>query len=107
MTQINFKTGDGQTLTYEGQIDQSVMKVAKGNEVPGILALCGGHAECGTCHVYVDDADLSKLQDAQEDELAMLEEVKAERKSNSRLSCQIKVTENLDGATFHIPQNQQ
>jgi 2Fe-2S ferredoxin len=66
-----------------------------------LLALCGGGCSCGTCHVYVDEAALHRLQPMSSDENDLLD-VSEHRQSNSRLSCQIKVTTSLDGMAFTI-----
>lgn len=106
MIKINFQLNSGKTVEVEGSVGEPVMKVARRNEVDGIVAACGGHAECGTCHVYVSETALPLLRDPADAELAMLEEVKAERKPNSRLSCQLELTEELDGSLFVIPDRQ-
>lgn len=66
-----------------------------------LTGLCGGCMACGTCHVYVDDAWQARVEPAGETENAMLDVVE-ERRENSRLSCQIKLNENLDGLTVKI-----
>jgi ferredoxin, 2Fe-2S len=74
--------------------------------VDGILAECGGGAVCGTCHVYVDDAWIDRLPCVGIDEDALLEGVTAERRPNSRLSCQIKIVPELDGLVLWLPERQ-
>lgn len=106
MVQINFQTFSGKTVSLDAKDGQTAMRVAKSNNVPGILALCGGNAECGTCHVYVAEDDLGKLPNPLAAEEATLEEVAAERRANSRLSCQIKISSDLDGLTLSIPEKQ-
>lgn len=107
MVQVRFETSAGITHELQGEIGQSVMRVAKNNEVPGILAYCGGNAECGTCHVWVDEEFLEKLEARSDAEEAMLGEVAAERKMNSRLSCQLKLTDDLGGISVTIPETQE
>lgn len=106
MIQVNFHTSSGETVSLGAEDGQTAMRVAKSNDVPGIVAVCGGHAECGTCHVYVAEDDLGKLPSPSAAEEAMLEEVAAERRPNSRLSCQIKMSSDLDGLTLSIPEKQ-
>ena len=87
-------------------LGDSVMEGAIKNGVDGIVAECGGNAQCGTCHVYVEEAWLSKLPPMQDDENAMLDTTACPRRSNSRLSCQIPVTKDLNGLTVHTPEAQ-
>ena len=82
------------------------MRVALEHDVEGIVAECGGAAACGTCHVYVDSTTLSKLPAPESNEEAMLDYTAEPRAANSRLSCQLKVTQDLDGAVFVIPETQ-
>src|ERR1700746_2619636 len=74
-------------------VGNSVMEGAVNNGVDGIVAECGGACMCATCHVYVDPSFLDKLEPIAEDEQAMLDNTFMPRKPNSRLSCQIKLTE--------------
>jgi 2Fe-2S ferredoxin len=74
--------------------------------VEGILGECGGQAMCATCHVYVDAKDLENLPEMSDDEDAMLEDTASERKSNSRLSCQIDASDELDGIVVYLPDEQ-
>jgi 2Fe-2S ferredoxin len=83
----------------------TVMQGAVSNGIPGIEAECGGSCSCGTCHVYVE-AGLSQLPKADENEEAMLDEVAAEVKPTSRLSCRLKVTPELEGLVVRMPVSQ-
>jgi 2Fe-2S ferredoxin len=83
----------------------SVMQGALNNSVRGVIAECGGACSCATCHVYVDSAWIEKLDHKTEEETAMLDAV-CEPKPNSRLSCQIKITEGLDGLVVRLPEKQ-
>lgn len=83
----------------------SVMEGAVKNNVRGIIAECGGACSCATCHVYVDEAWVDKLEKKGETEAALLDEV-CDLQPNSRLSCQIKVTEELKGLVVRIPAKQ-
>jgi 2Fe-2S ferredoxin len=84
----------------------SVMEGAIKNDVPGIDANCGGACACATCHVYVDPAFLGKLGSASAMEESMLEFAEGVE-PNSRLSCQIKVTDELEGLRITTPERQQ
>ena len=68
----------------------------------GVEALCGGMCSCATCHIFVEPTWFSKLNEAQDDELELLEETECFRQDASRLSCQIKFSDELDGLTFTI-----
>lgn len=84
----------------------SLMQAAVKNGIDGIVAECGGSCVCATCHVYVQQERFAELPPPGEDELELLEEVKAERRPNSRLSCQIKAAPNLSGLVITIPECQ-
>ena len=83
----------------------SVMEGAVKNLIPGIDADCGGACACATCHVYVDEAWLSKLGPREDMEETMLDFAQ-DREPNSRLSCQIKMREELDGLVVRLPDGQ-
>ncbi len=84
----------------------TVMEGAIQNDVEGILAECGGGCACATCHVYVAERFLEKITPISDVEADMLECVASERKDNSRLACQIKITEQLEGLIVEIPEVQ-
>ncbi len=105
MPKIVFIQPDGQAQTVEASVGQSVMEVATGNLIPGIVGECGGSCSCATCHVYVADAWFDRLPPADEMEAGMLEGA-IEPGPLSRLSCQIQVTEALDGLSVTIPAGQ-
>lgn len=84
----------------------SLMKAAVSNSIYDIVGDCGGSASCATCHVYVDKSYLVNIQSPTSQEAEMLECVSAEKKDNSRLSCQIVMNEKLDGITVHMPDQQ-
>jgi 2Fe-2S ferredoxin len=89
-------------------VGDSVMEGAIKNGVDGIAAECGGTCQCGTCHVYVGQDFLDRLPPIQEDEDAMLcDALACSRRPNSRLSCQLQVTRELDGLIVHTPERQQ
>ena len=83
----------------------SVMEGAIQNDIPGIDADCGGGMACATCHVYIEDEWFNKINQKSEGEDDMLDQAYEPRK-NSRLSCQITVTEDLEGLTLEIPEKQ-
>ena len=103
MSTLVFVTRAQERVEVDVQDGVSVMHAAVSRGLDGVLAECGGAAACATCHVYVDARFLPLLPAATEQELQMLEYVAAERRPNSRLSCQIVLTEELDGLTVKVP----
>jgi 2Fe-2S ferredoxin len=91
---------------FIGQTGQSLMQAAVDANVAGIEADCGGLLTCGTCHVYVREPYAGLLPAPASDEMAMLEFTAAPRRANSRLSCQIELTDALDGLTLELPASQ-
>jgi 2Fe-2S ferredoxin len=106
MPKIIYIAFDGTRNEVDVPAGQSVMSGATENAVGGIVGECGGFCSCATCHVYVDDAWLAKLPAMTEHEDEMLEGTAAERRANSRLSCQINVAPELDGMIIHTPEIQ-
>ena len=105
MAKITYITSDDKIHEIDVQNGLTVMEGAVQNDIPGIDADCGGGMACATCHVYVQDKwfnELPKKEDGEEDMLDMA----FEPKKNSRLSCQITVTDNLDGLIVNIPSKQ-
>ena len=105
MPTITYIEFNGAEHRVEAEAGQSVMRAAVDNMVPGIDADCGGGCSCGTCHVIVDDAWIGKVGRPHEAEEGMLQFVPS-RDENSRLSCQIEVTEALDGLIVRLPEFQ-
>jgi 2Fe-2S ferredoxin len=105
MPRVTFLLAAGGQLSVEAQTGLSLMETAKDHGVGGILALCGGACACATCHVYVDSAWRDRLPPAEEIEDAMLE-LAWERRSGSRLSCQIAIGPRLDGLVVTVPARQ-
>ena len=105
MPKITFNTHDDKTHTVEVQNGLTVMEGAVQNDVPGINADCGGGMACATCHVYVNKEWIDKLPAKEEGEEDMLD-MAFEPKSNSRLSCQLTITDELDGLVVNIPSKQ-
>ena len=83
----------------------SLMEGSILNEVPGIIGLCGGICSCATCHCYIGPEWAARLPPPSEGELAMLERA-SDRRSESRLGCQIAVTQELDGMVVRLPEHQ-
>ena len=102
---VTFIQPDGKTQTVEIAPGWTVMEGAVKNDVPGIDADCGGACACATCHVYVDPAWAAKLPPKAEMEETMLDFAIAAQ-SNSRLSCQIRMTSELDGLVLRVPPSQ-
>lgn len=105
MPKITFIASDGTERSVEAKVGQTVMEAATENGVPNIDAECGGACSCATCHVYVDDAWAEVAGKAQPLEEDMLDYAFDVRKT-SRLSCQIKVSDALDGLIVHTPARQ-
>ena len=102
MTTITFIDQGGKEHVLQGENGQTIMELAVANGVPGILAECGGACACGTCHIYFDQAYADKVDDRDDMEEAMLE-FGFEVDERSRLSCQIQVSEALDGIVIRVP----
>jgi len=105
MPTITFIDTAGAHRTVEAEIGATVMETALRNDVPGILATCGGSCSCATCHVYVEDGWLDRLAPPALDELDMLDTAHG-LEPNSRLSCQIEVTPAIDGLVVSTPERQ-
>src|SRR5215217_9638686 len=93
---------DGQEQTVEAVEGESVMATAVKNGVPGIIGECGGNASCATCHVWVRDEFLSLVGEPNPTEEDLLEMGVSDRREGSRLSCQIKMSPDLDGLTVEV-----
>jgi 2Fe-2S ferredoxin len=105
MPKITYIEHDGTAHTVEAEIGATVMETALRNDIPGIVAECGGSCTCATCMVYVGEAwadQLAERSEEEEDQLDFAFDVKP----TSRLSCQIKVTQELDGLVVHTPSYQ-
>ena len=107
MPKVTYIEYNGTEHTVDVPVGTSVMRGAVDNNIPGIDADCGGECACATCHVYVDAAWLPKVGVPQEgsQEASMLS-FAAVAQPNSRLSCQIKMTEELDGLLVSMPEGQ-
>jgi len=107
MPDVTLILADGTQRSLAAGNGASLMAAATGAGVPGIVAECGGSAMCATCHVYVDEAWAGKLPAPLANEIEMLECTAAELRPTSRLSCQIKLTTELQGMVVRIPERQQ
>ena len=105
MAKITYITHDNQNHTLNVQNGLTVMEGAIQNDVPGIDADCGGGMACATCHVYVKEEWLDKLDKTEDAEQDMID-MAFEPKKNSRLSCQLIVSDELDGLVVTTPSKQ-
>ena len=105
MPKITYTDYQGNSKTIEVENGLSVMEGAVQNEVTGIDADCGGSMACATCHVYVQDEWFNKIDKAEDAEQDMID-MAYEPKKNSRLSCQLIVTDDLNGLVVNIPTKQ-
>ncbi len=105
MVNVVFKTPAGEEINLNIPPEGSLMEAAVANSVPGITADCGGSMVCGTCHVTVDAKWQNQLPEQSEMERDILEYV-PEPQANTRLTCQIPVTEAIDGIVVNIPDSQ-
>lgn len=106
MITVHLVNADGETTTLQAKAGDSLMHAAVSANVAGIEADCGGLMTCATCHVYVREPFASRLPAAQDEERGMLEFTAAERRGTSRLSCQIRLSAELDGLTVDLPATQ-
>jgi 2Fe-2S ferredoxin len=105
MPKITYIDASGAERTVEGKNGMTVMETAIKHNVPGIDADCGGACACATCHVYVDEAFVAKTGSPSAMEQSMLDFAE-NVKPNSRLSCQIKIKDDLDGLKVTTPESQ-
>ena len=104
MVKILFKTTDGDEYPVDIEPGYSLMDAAYNNGVPGVLAECGGAAACATCHVYIGQEWLSRTGAVLDNEDAMLF-MANDRRPNSRLSCQIHISDEMDGMEVEVADN--
>lgn len=105
MPRVTFVDPAGAEHNVEGENGQSLMQVAKNNDIDGIVAECGGSCACATCHVYVGEAWRDVVGGPSADESDMLD-FAYERRPESRLSCQIRLRPELDGLVVQVPERQ-
>ena len=105
MAKITYVEYNGKSHTINVDNGLTVMEGAVQNDIPGIDADCGGSMACATCHVYVKEDWVNKIPSKQEGEDDMLDQA-YEPKSNSRLSCQLMVSDELEGLVVNLPEKQ-
>ena len=105
MAKITYTDQQGNSKTINVENGLSVMEGAIQNNIPGIDADCGGSMACATCHVYVEEKWFNKISKAEEAEVDMID-MAYEPKKNSRLSCQLIVTDEMDGLEVTTPEKQ-
>ena len=105
MTKITFVKHDGEEFVVDAENGTSVMNAAVDNLVPGIDADYGGECACATCHVYVDEAWFPKVGNTNDAEEAIMS-LNPDRQETSRLSCQIPVTDEMEGLKVRLPEFQ-
>lgn len=105
MPKITYIEHDGTSHEVEADVGTTVMNAALDNLVPGIDADCGGECSCATCHVMINGDWMAKVGQPNETEESMLD-LNPERQENSRLSCQINVSDELDGLVVNLPEFQ-
>lgn len=105
MPKITYIEANGTSHETEGEVGSTVMETAIRNSVPGVVAECGGACTCATCHVYVDDTWSKRVGGPSVMEEDMLD-FAYDVRDTSRLSCQIKVSDELDGLIVRVPERQ-
>jgi 2Fe-2S ferredoxin len=105
MPKITFIEPGGGRRDIDAPLGLTLMEAARQHGVQGVVAQCGGACACATCHVYVDPAWLARLEPREEMEEGMLESA-WEPRENSRLSCQVHITADMDGLQVTVPQRQ-
>ncbi|AUF96851.1 2Fe-2S ferredoxin [Pseudomonas sp. 02C 26] len=105
MVKITFVQPDGSSVHVDAKVGGTVMEAAVNNMVKGIDADCGGACACATCHVYISDEWKEKLQAAEVMESDMLEYA-FEPDASSRLSCQLRITSEMEGLVIRVPSQQ-
>lgn len=106
MITIHFFNAHGLRTSIEAKTGVSLMNAALAENIEGIAADCGGVLTCATCHVFIRAAFVQLVGPAQDEELSMLEFVAMPTESNSRLSCQVMLTDALDGLEVDLPERQ-
>ena len=106
MPNIDFILPDGSHKVVAAEPDETMMMAATRNKVSGVIGECGGHLTCATCHVFVDPAWADRVQPKSEEEEEMLENTTEEPTQYSRLSCQIVMTDALDGIVVEVAATQ-
>ena len=104
MPKVTWKLPNGEEIVADVDVGTTLMEAALDNDVPEIIGECGGCLSCATCHVFVDEAWFSKSGELDDMEDAMLDVTDVpKRPDSSRLSCQITMSDELDGIVLHVP----
>ncbi|WP_203337697.1 2Fe-2S iron-sulfur cluster-binding protein [Nocardioides limicola] len=106
MPKVIYTSPDGRAHTVDARIGASVMETAVKHGIPGIVAECGGALSCATCHVFVATSWIDQTGTAEDFEDEMLDDATTPRQSHSRLSCQIRLTDEFDGLEVTIAPEQ-
>ena len=106
MPKITFVDADGTRHEVEAKAGVSIMETAISNNIDGIEAECGGSCMCATCHCFIEDEFSAKIPAMESDEDEMLGFAAEERRPSSRLSCQVQMTDELDGIVVNLPAEQ-
>lgn len=107
MPKVTYIEASGTERVVDVPIDENVMRGALYNGVEGIVGECGGALSCATCRCYVDEAWSAKVgKPTSQTEEELIQAVESEVKPNTRLSCQINMTADLDGLVVHLPEHQ-
>ena len=106
MPKISFKQANGITRELEIPVDSTLMEAAVSNDVEGIVGECGGTMACGTCHCFIDNSWLDKTGTPCEMEEQVLEYSNVDARPNSRLGCQVRISQALDGLVVELPESQ-
>jgi ferredoxin, 2Fe-2S len=106
MVKIVFVRPDGSESVVEAKPGSTLMQTAIDNNISGITAECGGCCQCATCHVYISSPWRERLKPISAMEEPMLDNTLCERRTDSRLSCEIPITVELDGLVVHLPERQ-
>lgn len=106
MPKVTFIGSDEKETVLDIPAGHSLMEAAIHANIEGILGECGGSANCATCHVYIERGNIDALPEIGPVEEEMLDATSSERKENSRLSCQIFMTDTLDGLVVRLPPSQ-
>jgi 2Fe-2S ferredoxin len=101
--QITYVQHDGSARTVKARLGASLMEVAVNNAIPGIVGECNGSAACATCHVVLPQAVFDRLVPPEDHESDMLDFADSPRQPCSRLGCQVRLSDEMDGMTVTIP----
>lgn len=106
MVKITYIEFNGTEHTVDVEVGMTVMEGARDNDIPGIEADCGGACACSTCHVYIDPEWIDKIPEKEDMEEDMLDFAYSPDEKSSRLTCQIQITEEIDGLVVRMPEKQ-